>query len=108
YHQLVTGPMKLLGSSRRADLLAALVRYVESKCLFGGVTTGQGVALSSNAGVESYYRGVVRNVEQPDDTALPAARTHIADVAAKDWNKFFKAISGNSVVILHLSEGKDD
>src|SRR5438132_11783297 len=48
YHQLVTGPMKVLGKSKRTDLLAALVRYVESKCLFGGVTTGQGVARSSN------------------------------------------------------------
>jgi cytosine/adenosine deaminase-related metal-dependent hydrolase len=108
YHQLVTGPMKLLGQSKRADLLAALVRHVESKCLFGGVTTSQGVALSSDAGVESFYKGVVRNVEHADDKAFPAAaRTHIADVAAKDWTKFFAAVSGKAPVILHLSEGKD-
>ena len=107
YHQLVTGPMTLLGDSKRQDLLAALVRYVESKCLFGGVTTSQGVALASSPGVQPYYRGVVRNVEHPDDAALPAARTHIADVAAKDWQKFFDAVSGKAVVILHLSEGKD-
>lgn len=108
YHQLVTGPMALLGRSKRRDLLAALVRWVESKCLVGGVTTTQGVALSSNAGIKSFYKGVVRNVEQPGDPGLPAARTHIADVAAKDWHKFRDAVSGKSVVILHLSEGKDD
>ncbi len=108
YHQLVTGPMALLGKSKRADLLAALVRYVETKCLVGGVTTSQGVALSSNAGIRTYYKGVVRNVEQPLDAALPAARTHIADVEAREWQQFFKAISGSAVVILHLSEGKDD
>jgi cytosine/adenosine deaminase-related metal-dependent hydrolase len=109
YHQLVTGPMSVLGKSRRADLLASLVRYVESKCLFGGVTTSQGVALSSNAGIERYYKGVVRNVEQADDKAFPpSARTHIADVVAKDWQKFFEAISGNGAVILHLAEGTND
>jgi imidazolonepropionase-like amidohydrolase len=107
YHALVTGPMKLLGDAKRKDLLAALVRYVESKALFGGITTTQGVALASNAGVETYYHGVVRNVESTGDKALPAARTHIADVEAKDWDKFHKAVSGNQVVILHLSEGVD-
>jgi len=105
YHQLVTGPMSALGKARRPELLAALVRYVESKCLFGGVTTSQGVALASNAGVQHYYLGVVRNVEQPGDPALQAARTHIADVEAKDWKKFRTAISGAASVILHLSEG---
>jgi 5-methylthioadenosine/S-adenosylhomocysteine deaminase len=108
YHQLVTGPMSALGKARRPELLAALVRYVESKCLFGGVTTSQGVALASNAGVQHYYRGVVRNVEQPGDPALQAARTHIADVEAKDWKKFRTAISGAASVILHLSEGTDE
>jgi imidazolonepropionase-like amidohydrolase len=108
YHQLVTGPMGLLGKSKDQTLLAALVRYVESKCLFGGVTTSQGVALSSDAGIESFYKGVVRNVEEPDDSKFIAAKTHIADVEAKDWKKFKAAISGKNSVILHLSEGKDD
>src|SRR5262249_39517957 len=96
YHQLVTGPMGLLGKSRDQTLLAALVRYVESKCLFGGVTTSQGIALSSDAGIEVFYKGVVRNVEAPNDPKLPAAKTHIADVEAKDWKKFFAAVSSKS------------
>ncbi len=107
YHQLVTGPMKKLGTANRTDLLPALVRYVESKCLFGGVTTSQGIALSSNAGVMRYYKGVVRNVESGGDAALPSAKTHIADVDAHDWDKFLAAISGSSVMLLHLSEGRD-
>src|SRR5262249_73450 len=55
-----------------------------------------------------FYKGVVRNVEAPNDPKLPAAKTHIADVEAKDWKKFFAAVSSKSTVILHLSEGKDD
>jgi cytosine/adenosine deaminase-related metal-dependent hydrolase len=108
YHQLVTGPMGVLGKSRNQTLLASLVRYVESKCLFGGVTTSQGIALASDAGIETYYRGVMRNVEEAEDSSFIPAKTHIADVEAKDWKKFKAAVSGKNSVILHLSEGKDD
>lgn len=107
YRQLVTGPMGVLGKSKRPELLAALVRYVETKCLIAGVTTSQGVKLASNAGVTTFYKGVVRNVEQPGDKKLKAAKTHIADVQAKEWLKFKAAISGPSSMILHLSEGTD-
>src|SRR5262245_56789935 len=31
-------------------------RYVECKCLLGGVTTSQGIQLFSNAGARRYYR----------------------------------------------------
>jgi cytosine/adenosine deaminase-related metal-dependent hydrolase len=108
YHQLVTGPMGVLGKSRDQTLLASLVRYVESKCIFGGVTTSQGIALASDAGIETYYRGVMRNVEEAEDSSFIPAKTHIADVAAKDWKQFKAAVSGRNSVILHLSEGKDD
>jgi imidazolonepropionase-like amidohydrolase len=108
YHQLVTGPMGVLGKSKDQTLLASLVRYVESKCLFGGVTTSQGIALSSDAGIETFYKGVMRNVEEAEDSSFIPAKTHIADVEAKDWTKFKAAVSGKNSVILHLSEGKDD
>ena len=63
--------------------MPALVRYVECKCLVGGVTTSQGMELFSNAGARRYYRGIVRNVEQTDEPDLPEAVTRIADVDAK-------------------------
>ena len=73
YRKLISGPMTVVGQYRdaqgKAALLAPLVRYVECKCLLGGVTTTQGIMLSSNAGVQRFYRGVVRNVEQTDDPA---------------------------------------
>lgn len=47
YRKRVSGPMQVIG--RSPGLLPALVRYVECKCLVGGVTTSQGIQLASNA-----------------------------------------------------------
>jgi hypothetical protein len=89
-----------------AALLAPLVRYVECKCLLGGVTTSQGIMLNSNAGVQRYYRGILRNVEQTDDPALSEAQSRIADVDAKDARSFLKRLNKeDSCFLLHLSEG---
>jgi cytosine/adenosine deaminase-related metal-dependent hydrolase len=89
-----------------AALLAPLVRYVECKCLLGGVTTTQGIMLNSNAGIQRYYRGILRNVEQTDDPALSEAQAGIADVDAKDARSFLKRLNKeDSCFLLHLSEG---
>jgi hypothetical protein len=113
YRPLISGPMTVIGeyrdSSGRAALLAPLVRYVECKCLLGGVTTSQGIMLSSNAGVQRFYRGLIRNVEETGDAALPNAQGRIADVDAKDAQKFLTQINKeNSCFLLHLSEGVTD
>lgn len=105
YHQQITGPMAKLGAS--PDVVAAIVRYTEVRCLLGGTTTSQGVTLSSDPGLISHFRGLVRNVESTGDPALPNAATHIADVAATDAAKFLAAISTGRKMILHLSEGTD-
>jgi hypothetical protein len=86
YRPLVSGPMTVIGKT--PELLPALVRYVECKCLLGGVTTSQGIRLSSNAGVSRYYRGIVRNVEQTKEAALPEAQTRVQDVDARDARAF--------------------
>ncbi|MBV9870350.1 MAG: amidohydrolase family protein [Frankiaceae bacterium] len=105
YHQLITGPMKVLGTN--PDTVAAIVRYVEVRALLGGTTTSQGVTLSAAPGMVTHFKGLVRNVENTGDLALPAAGTHVADVAAKDAQKFLAEISGTRKLILHLSEGTD-
>jgi 5-methylthioadenosine/S-adenosylhomocysteine deaminase len=107
YHQLVVGPMAVLGHSKDPTILPSLVRYVEAKCLVAGVTTSQGIALSSAAQIVRYYKGIVRNVESPDDARLPSASTHIADVAASSWTKFDAEIQKPRRLLLHLAEGKD-
>jgi 5-methylthioadenosine/S-adenosylhomocysteine deaminase len=105
YRRLISGPMKVVG--RTPELLPALVRYVECKCLIGGVTTSQGIELYSNSGVRRYYRGVVRNVEQTDEPDLPEAATKIADVEARDINRFHARLQRETCLLLHLSEGVD-
>lgn len=93
-------------SQDRYPLLAPLVRYVECKSLIGGVTTSQGLKLSSNAGIQRFYRGVVRNVEQTDDPELPEAQGRIPDLDAKDARRFLARLKReDSCFLLHLSEG---
>jgi 5-methylthioadenosine/S-adenosylhomocysteine deaminase len=106
YHQLVTAPMKTIGEA--TDLLPALVRYVETKALVGGVTTTQGIALFSAPGVRRYYRGIVRNVEETGEPQLPEAASRIADVDASDPQAFLTEIKRKKCFLLHLSEGTND
>jgi cytosine/adenosine deaminase-related metal-dependent hydrolase len=105
YKRLITGPMQVLGSQPR--VVAAVVRFVEMRCLLGGTTTSQGVTLASSPGLVTHFRGLVRNVESTGDPELPAAATHIADVEAVDRDKFMARISGTQKMILHLAEGTD-
>jgi cytosine/adenosine deaminase-related metal-dependent hydrolase len=105
YQRLVTGPMKVLGLTEA--VMPSLVRYVECKCLLSGVTTSQGIELFSNAGARRYYRGIVRNVEQTDEPDLPEAVTRIADVDARDPERFFARLKKQTCLLLHLSEGVD-
>lgn len=105
YHRLISGPMGVLG--RDPDVVPAVVRYVEVRCLLGGTTTSQGVALASDPGIVKHFRGLVRNVESTGDPELPAAATHIADVDATDAEHFLARISGTQRLLLHLAEGVD-
>jgi hypothetical protein len=105
YAQLVTGPMGVLGRSDDPQILPALVTYVECKCLFGGTTTSQGIALASNAGVRAYYKGSIRVVEGASQPGMPRANSHIADVAAREWPHFFGDLQEATCLLLHLSEG---
>jgi 5-methylthioadenosine/S-adenosylhomocysteine deaminase len=106
YRKLISGPMQVLG--RTPGLLPALIRYVECKCLAGGVTTSQGIELFSNRGARRFYRGVVRNVENTEDAALPDALTKISDVEAEKAERFLARLSKQTCFLLHLSEGIDD
>jgi hypothetical protein len=105
YRRLISGPMQVLGKT--PSVVPSLVRYVEAKCLVAGVTTSQGIALYSNAGITRYYRGVVRNVEEPDDPSLPPAHSRIPDIAAADVTAFAAELARDRRLLLHLAEGVD-
>jgi len=113
YRPMVSGPMTVIGEYRdesgQPTLLPALVRYVECKLLMGGVTTSQGVRLASNAGIQRFYRGIVRNVEQTDEPDLSEAQARIPDMDAKDAKGFLARLKKeDSCFLLHLSEGVTD
>jgi 5-methylthioadenosine/S-adenosylhomocysteine deaminase len=110
YRKLISGPMTVIGEHRDASgrpaLLAPLVRYVECKCLLGGCTTSQGIMLNSNAGVQRFFRGILRNVEHTEQADLSDADARIADIDAKDARKFLARLGKeHSCFLLHLSEG---
>jgi Amidohydrolase family/Peptidase family S41 len=98
----VSGPASVLGS--RPDLIRSTVRYVEAKCLVGGVTTSQGITLQTR-NVRHLFQGVVRNCELPDNPALPAAKTKISDVEATKASSFLAGLKGPRTTLLHLAEG---
>lgn len=106
YRRLISGPMNVLGKTRGYP--EAIARYAECKSLLGGVTTSQGIALFSNAGIRRYYKGLLRNVEISGGPDLPAADARIGDVAATDAERFLEHLQGCSCLLLHLSEGCDE
>ncbi len=104
YKKKMTGPMRILG--KIDGYLQAIVRYVECKLLFSGVTSSQGITLSIAAKIQKLYKGVVRNVEQTIDDDLPGADTRIADVDAKDAAHFQKILEKcKNCYLIHLAEG---
>ena len=98
--------MTVLGKT--LGLPQAVVRYVEAKCLVAGVTTSQGVALYSNNGIQKFYRGSIRNVEDTRKVELEDASTKIADVEATNAADFLVRLQKGHRLILHLAEGLGD
>jgi len=98
--------MTTIAASRDSRLLAAVARYAETKCLFGGVASSQGISLKGDNMLTS-YRSAMRVVDDPGDRQFPRASTCIPDVTASDWAKFKNELDRVSCMLLHLSEGLD-
>ncbi len=102
YRKLMTGPLKILGHID--GYLQAIVRFVECRLLFSGITSSQGITLASHQNIRKYYKGIVRNVEQTVDDDLPSALSRIADI--KDAEKLLKRLERQKkTYLLHLAEG---
>ncbi len=106
YRRLITKPSQALG--RTEGVMEALVRFVECRAMLGGTTTSQGITLASAGGLRSFYKGIVRNVEQTDETALPRAGTKIANPSTGQAEKYLTTLKKNTCYLQHLSEGVDD
>ncbi len=104
YRKMITGPLNVLGHID--GYLQAIVRFVECRLLFSGVTTSQGITLASHGGITKLYKGIIRNVEQTDDEDLPSADTKIADI--DDANKLLGHLERSSCYLLHLAEGTQE
>jgi 5-methylthioadenosine/S-adenosylhomocysteine deaminase len=102
-HDLV-GPMAIL--KRHTTSAKAIVRYVETKALMGGTTTGQGM-LTSNMKGQQWFKGAMRNVEVPDDPDLPRARTLVPNLrkTTEGIEEFRTALDTTLSYFYHLSEG---
>lgn len=97
-------PATVLGKNTDLDYQRAIVRYVECRSLFGGVTTAQG--LSGNG---EYYKGLVRNVEAPLDTAWPKAEGQTLDYRSQEIEAtLLPKLQQPRPFFYHLSEGTDD
>ena len=105
YARGITKPSQVLGGT--TGVVEALVRFVECRSLLGGVTTSQGITLSSEPGIKTLYKGLVRNVEQGGDAAFPAAGTRIANVGKTGAADLLDDLGGETCYLLHLSEGVD-
>ncbi|NOZ51817.1 MAG: amidohydrolase family protein [Gammaproteobacteria bacterium] len=105
YRRQITKPSQVLGGTD--GIIEALVRYVEMRALLGGVTTSQGISLSSSPRIKRYYKGIVRNVEQPLNDDLPAAGTKIGNPNRNKTADYLKTLNKKKCYLQHLSEGTD-
>ena len=112
YKRFVSNPAALLTHDPTSDYARAVVRFVECRALLGGVTTTQGLSIGKmDDGTKAAYRGLVRNVELPDDGTWPVADDHINDFKSHDEaEEEYGAIMGDTrrIFLMHLSEGTDD
>jgi cytosine/adenosine deaminase-related metal-dependent hydrolase len=101
YHRNVSEPVQTIVHKGGHQLQMALVRYVETKLLLGGVTSVQGMGQDDSA----LFLGLLRNLEAPDDTGLAGTLAHVADLKAADVAKFASDLNSGKKMFYHLCEG---
>jgi 5-methylthioadenosine/S-adenosylhomocysteine deaminase len=108
YNPAVAWPARILSSNPDLDYPRAIARFSECRSLLGGVTTGEGITVSSAAGAVNYYQGLVRNVEAPDDATWPTGLGHTLDFTQPEIaGTLWPALQIRRPFFYHLSEGTD-
>jgi 5-methylthioadenosine/S-adenosylhomocysteine deaminase len=112
YKRKVKSPAALLTHDPTSQNALAVIRFVECRALLGGVTATQGLSIKyMDPATKEAYRGLVRNLELPDDTTWPAAFDQINDfTSVKEANDVYGPIINDRTrpFIMHVSEGTDD
>ena len=106
YRMNVSKPTHVLGGT--SGVVEALVRYVECRALFGGTTTTQGLRLVTEPGINRYFKGLVRNVEEAGIEELPRAGSKIGNPGRNKARDYLVTLNKFECYLQHISEGIDD
>src|ERR1700722_5843734 len=110
YKRKVANPAALLTHHPQEIYPKSVARFVECRALLGGVTTTQGLTLSSLGGTASYYQGLVRIVEFSYGANWPTATDHINDFTSfAEFQQTYGPVMNQplSRLVIHLCEGTD-
>jgi cytosine/adenosine deaminase-related metal-dependent hydrolase len=110
YKRQVANPATLLTHHPQEIYPKSVARFVECRALLGGVTTTQGLTISSLGKTVDYYQGLVRNVEFSYGANWPTATDHINDFASyTDFKQTYGPLMNNTLsrLLIHLCEGTD-
>jgi cytosine/adenosine deaminase-related metal-dependent hydrolase len=110
YKRCVLNPASLLTHHPQEIYPKSVARFVECRALLGGVTTTQGLTLTSLGNTASYYEGLIRNVEFSYGTDWPTATDHINDFTSfSEFDGAYGPLMNQSLsrFVIHLCEGTD-
>lgn len=110
YKRQVANPATLLTHHPQEIYPKSVARFVECRALLGGVTTTQGLTISSLGKTVDYYQGLIRNVEFSYGANWPTATDHINDFASfAEFKQTYGPLMNNALsrLVIHLCEGTD-
>lgn len=110
YKRRVANPATLLTHHPQEIYPKSVARFVECRSLLGGVTTTQGLTLSSLGPTVPYYEGLVRNVELRYGNDWPVATDNINNFSSfAEFDKVYGPLMNQSLsrFVIHLCEGVD-
>ena len=110
YKRQVANPATLLTHHPQDIYPKSVARFVECRALLGGVTTTQGLTISSLGTSAPFYQGLVRNVEFSYGPNLPTATDEIDDFASfAAFKQKYGPLRNKplSRLVMHLCEGTD-
>jgi cytosine/adenosine deaminase-related metal-dependent hydrolase len=110
YKRQVSNPATLLTHHPQEIYPKSVARFVECRALLGGVTTTQGLTLSSLGSTVPYYQGLIRDVEFQYGANWPVATDHINDFANfAEFDEQYGPLINQplSRFVIHLCEGTD-